>query len=162
MLEPCKHYWNVLKHLFLDNDLVVNGYRLLIPYTMHQQVLSQLHESYQGSVRTKQQTRLSVYWPSIDNDIDNIILACQKYQDHLPSNTKEPLIQKPTPGRTFQKIAVDLYSYAGYDYLVIVDYYTDWPSIISMEHDTMAPQLITALKHSFCHTAIPDVLWSVQ
>ena len=55
---------------------------------------------------------------------------------------------------------MDLCSYAGHDYLVIVDCYTDWPAIISMEHDTTAPQLITALRQSFWHTAIPDVLWS--
>ena len=158
--EPFKHYWNIREHLTLDDDLIVNGCRLLIPHTMRQQVLSQLHELHQGSVRTKQQARLSVYWPSIDNDIDNIILACQQCQDCLPSNAKEPLIQKPTPDRPFQEIAVDLCSYAGHDYLVIVDCYTDWPAIISMERDTTAPQLIAALRQSFCCTAIPDILWS--
>jgi len=55
---------------------------------------------------------------------------------------------------------VDLCSYAGCDYLIIVDCYTDWPAIISMGHDTTTPQIITALRLSFCCTAIPDILWS--
>ena len=67
--ESCKCYWNVCEHLTLDDDLIVNGCRLLIPHAMRHQILSQLHESHQGSVRTKQRARLSVYWSGIDNDI---------------------------------------------------------------------------------------------
>ena len=58
-----------------------------------------IHESHQGSVRTKQRARLTVYWPGMDNAIDNVIFNCQKCQDHLPSNAKEPIIQKPRPLR---------------------------------------------------------------
>jgi len=35
-------------------------------------ILKQLHELYQGTLRTKQRARLTVYWPGID-DIDNLI-----------------------------------------------------------------------------------------
>ena len=58
--ENCKRYWNVREHLTLDDDLIVNGCRLLIPYAMRHQILSQLRESHQGSVRTKQRARLCV------------------------------------------------------------------------------------------------------
>ena len=101
-----------------------------------------------------------VYWPGIDNDIDNTILACQQCQDHLPSNPKEPIIQKPTPERPFQEIAVDLCSHAGRTYLIIVDCFTDWPAIISLDRVTNALQVISAIRQSFCRTAIPDVVWS--
>ena len=158
--ENCKRYWNVREHLTLDDDLIVNGCRLLIPCAMRHQILSQLHESHQGSVTTKQRARLSVYWPGIDNDIDNTILSCQQCQDCLPSNSKEPLVQKPKPERPFQEIAVDFCSYAGRHYLIVVDCYTDRPAILPMNHDTTTPKLITALRQSFCRTAIPDVLWS--
>ena len=59
--ENCKHYWNVREHLTLDDDLIINGYRLLIQCAMRHQVLLQLHKLHQGSVRTKQRARLSVY-----------------------------------------------------------------------------------------------------
>jgi len=104
LLETCRRYWNICEHLTLDDDLIVNGCRLLIPFAMHKQVLSQLHESHQGTVRTKQHARLSIYWPGIDNDIENTILACQQCQDHLPSHTKEPLIQKPNQTDHFKRL----------------------------------------------------------
>ena len=55
---------------------------------------------------------------------------------------------------------MDLCSYAGHDYLIMVDCYTDWPAIISMPHNTTTPQITAALRQAFCRTAIPDILWS--
>jgi len=155
--ESCKRYWNVHQQLTVDDDLIVYGYRLLIPTKMRHQVLTNL---YEGALRTKQRAHLTIYWPGIDNDIDNIILNCQQCQDYPPSNVKEPTIQKSQPLRPFQEVAVDLCSYAGQDCLIMVDCHTDWPDIIPMPHNTAAPQITTALRHSFCRTAIPDVLWS--
>ena len=64
--ELCRRYWCVRQHLSVDDDLVVCGCRLLIPASMRREVLQKLHESHQGSVRTKQRARLVVYWPGID------------------------------------------------------------------------------------------------
>ena len=101
-----------------------------------------------------------MYWPSIDSDIDNLILVCQTCHDCLPSNVKKPLIQKPRPDRPFQEIVVDSCTYAGRDYLFIFDCFTDWPAAIPMDHGTTTLQLIRVLRQSFCHTAIPDIVWS--
>ena len=71
--ESCRPYWIVREHLSIDDDLIVHGCRLLIPSAMRSQVLSNLHKSHQGTVCTKQ---LTVYWPGMDNDIDNMVLSC--------------------------------------------------------------------------------------
>ena len=127
---------------------------------MRQETLAQLHESHQGLVHTKQLARLTIYWPGIDNDIDNVILACKKCQDCLPFNTKEPNISKPKPNHPFQEIVGDFCSYATQDYLVLVDCYSDWPDIILIGHDTTAPHLIKVVRQSFCCTDVPDLFWS--
>ena len=119
--ESCRRYWNIHQQLTVDDDLIVYGCRLLIPSCIHHQVLTNLHEAHQGTLQTKQRARLTIYWPGLDNDIDNIILNCQLCQDHLPSNNKEPIIQKPRPSLPFQEVAVDLCSYAGQDCLVKVN-----------------------------------------
>ena len=54
-------------------------------------ILSQLHESHQGTVRTKQQAHLSLYyWSGIDNGIDKLILVYQVCHNTPLSNVKEP------------------------------------------------------------------------
>ena len=110
--------------------------------------------------KASQRPRLTVYWPGIDNDIDNIITSCQLCQDHLPSNPKEPIISKPRPMRPFQEIAADFCTYGGKQFLIIVDCYTDWPDIIQMGTNTTTNHLIATLRSTFCRTAIPDILWS--
>ena len=157
--ESCRRYWNVHQQLSLDDDLIVYVCRLLIPTKMRRQVLTNLHEAHQGALRTKQHARRTIYWPGLD-DIDNIILNCQHCQDHLSLNVKEPIIQKSQPARPFQEVAVDLCSYAGHEYLIMVDCHTDWPDIIPLTHNTTESQITTALRQAFCRTAIPDVLWS--
>ena len=75
---------------------------------MHAKVLSHLHDAHQGSTCTKQRAHLTVYWPVMHHDVDQVILACKQYQDHLLSQPKEPIIMKPKPLRApFQEIAAD-------------------------------------------------------
>lgn len=104
--------------------------------------------------------RLVVYWPGIDNDLDNIILSCKRCQDLLPANCKEPIIPKAKPARPFQELAGDFCTFGGKDYLVLVDCYTDWPDIIPMRLDTTTTSLLSVLRQSFCRTGVPDFIWS--
>ena len=134
--ELCRRYWHAREHLSIDDDLIVFGCRLLIPTTLRQKILADLHESHQGSVRTKQRARLTVYWPGIDNDIDNVVFSCKKCQDLLSANTKLPITSKPMLNKLFQKVAADFCSYGGQSYLLLVDCITDWPDIIPMGHST--------------------------
>ena len=69
---------------------------------------------------------------------------------------------KPRPSRPFQELAVDFCSYAGDNFLIIIDYHTDWPDIIHMGCNTTTPHLTTTLLKAFCHTGAPDIVWSDQ
>ena len=50
-------------------------------------VLTQLHDSHQNIVRTKERARIIVYWPGLKNDI-NVILS------YKPANMPYPPITK--------------------------------------------------------------------
>ena len=126
---------------------VVAGYSYL------QGVLQTLHESHQGSIHTKERARL-VYWPGIDNDIDNVILTCKRYQDALPSNWREPIITKSKPERPFQELAGDFCCYGGQYYI------SSWSIVArtglgNLAWETVASKLISALQHVACR--VPDI-----
>ena len=127
---------------------------------MRREILEQLHQSHQGTVRTKQRTRLTVYWPGLDNDIDNMVSQCTQCQTHLPSHPKEPLTCKPRPQRPFQEVAADFCYHAGRCYLVVVDCFTDWPTLVPLSKSTGATDLIAAARELFSRTAVPDTFWS--
>lgn len=142
--EKCQRYWNVRSQLTIDDGLIMFGYRLLISVKLQRSVFCQLHAAHQGSVRTKLRARQVVYWPSIDYDIDKIILTCKQCQ-----------------GFPLQEIAIDFWSYGGQQFLVIVDCYTDWPEIIYMGKDTTTSCFTIALLTIFSRYGAPDI-WSDQ
>ena len=158
--EALRQYWQVCRELSIEDDLILYGCRLLIPTAMCKTILAHLHLAHQGITRTKQRARLTLYWPSMDNDIENIITSCTQCQDHLPSNHKEPLQAKPRPVRPFQEAAADFCYHAGRSYLVWVDCYSDWPIIAPMDRGTTASHLIAVRTEIFGQTAVPYVLWT--
>ena len=123
-------------------------------------ILNRLHKGHQGVSWSQARARLTLYWPGIDHDIENFVYGCCHCQDRLPSQGKEPLISKPLLERPFQQIAANIGSYAGRQYLIIVDCKTDWPDIIDLGKDTTVLHLIESLQDQFCCTAVPDLLWS--
>jgi len=158
--DSCRRYWQVRHHLTVEEDLIVHGCRLVIPAEMRKSILEQLHMSHQGIVRTKQRARNTLYWPGMDNDIENLIAACSQCQDYLQSNSKEPLQLKPKPARPFQEVAVDFCYHAGRHYLVWVDCYSDWPIIAPMGRDITTKHLLATLVEIFSQTAVPDIMWT--
>ena len=123
-------------------------------------MLSRLHEAHQGIARSQARARLTIYWPNMNQDIQDFVSGCRHCQDRLPSNAQEPLVVRPAPDRPFQQIAVDFASYGGKQFLIMVDCKTDWPDIVEMSTDTTTPKLIDALRAQFCRTAALDILWS--
>ena len=59
--DECRRYWRIRDQLTVDDGLIVYGCRLIIPTAMRREVLTCLHDSHQGSVRTKERARLIVY-----------------------------------------------------------------------------------------------------
>jgi len=155
--DSCKRYWQVCHNLTINDDLIVYGCQLLIPSQMHRGVLKQLHESQKGTVCTKQYARLTVYWPGLDNNVDNIVSQCSQCQTHLPSHSKEPMISKPRLAHPFQEIAADFCFHAGRCYLVFIDCFTDWPTVVPVGKSATATDFITAARELFSHTAVPDI-----
>ena len=98
--------------------------------------------------------------PGIDKDCENVITACKECQDELPSLPKEPMLSHAQPERPFQHLAVDFATCQGKNYLIMIDCYSDWPSIQLMRRDTTARSLISALRNYFSRTAVPDLLYS--
>ena len=73
-------YWPVHEHLSVDDGLVVYGRRLVIPAALRRQMLQRLHASHLGKEKTKQRARQLLYWPGIDNEIDNLVRNCAACQ----------------------------------------------------------------------------------
>ena len=151
-------YWSVRDQLSIDEDLILCGCRLLIPHPLRREVLRTLHSSHQGTERTKSSAHLAVYWPGINNEIDQVVRGCREYSAELPSQPKEPLQSHDIPERVFQHLCCDLFSYDGN--LVVTDVKSGWPNTFNLRQNTSAPVVVNALRNFFQDTAVPTTLYS--
>ena len=69
-------YWNFRKDLSVEDGLVTKSSRLLIPSTLHQKVLEQIHEGHQGIEKCMLKAKESVFWPGISDDICEAVEKC--------------------------------------------------------------------------------------
>ena len=126
---------------------------MLLTYT--REILNQLDEVDQGMVRMKHiEEWFTTYWLRLANDIDIVVSQCTQCQTHLPSHPKEPLISKPRPAWPFQEIAADFCYHAGRNYLVFVDCFTNWPTVVPMDKCATSTDLITAARELFSCAAM--------
>ncbi|XP_055590022.1 uncharacterized protein K02A2.6-like [Uranotaenia lowii] len=144
--------------LSVVNGCIMMEDRVVVPEFYSQRILRQLHRGHQGMERMKAIARSVVYWPNIDNDIQDLVRRC----DICASAAKSPPHFQPQPwpraDGPWKRIHLD---YAGpldgMYYLVIVDSYSKWPEIFQTR-STTAAVTIRFLLETFARFGIPETL----
>ena len=72
---------------------------------------------------------------------------------------KEPLISHEIPAKPWQKVGTDLFHFKNNDYLVIVDYFSNFPEIAWLK-STTSSSIITHMKSIFARHGIPETVIS--
>ena len=153
-------YWPVHENLSVDDGLVVYGRRLVVPAALRQQVLHQLHSSHLAKEKTKQRARQIIFWPGIDNDIENVVRRCLECQRDLPSLPRETLCHRPAPSRPFEEVSMDFGDYGGHKFLISVDHCSGWQFVHDLGLHARTHQLIDATRNIFCYAGVFNTLWT--
>ena len=120
--DTTKPFWDSRLELTEIDGVILKGTRLVIPEVMKKEMLDRLHEGHQGMEKCKRRARQSCYWPSMNNQLEQIIRRYDICLNHLPSKSSEPLQPPPLPTKSWQKIGTDLFSCGTKNYLLITDY----------------------------------------
>lgn len=135
-------------------------HRIVIPKKLQKKILDELHDGHPGVERMKLVARSKVYWPMIDNDIENTVRRCDLCAVNAKSPKKTSLQAWPIPKTPWSRIHID---YAGpvnsFFYLVIVDALSNWPEIYRMTSTTTG-KTIEKLQETFARQGLPDTLVS--
>ena len=123
-------FWNIRTELSVANEIIVKGNKILIPKSMRPGMLSKIHEGHMGTVKSKSRAREVIYWPGISADIDNLTSNCPSCVKFSPRNQHEPLQPHELPLRPWMKVGTDLFQYRGVNYLIVVDYYSNFPEVV--------------------------------
>ena len=124
-----KPYNTYKSALYIVDDVVMFGDRVVVPRALRQPVLHLLHAAHQGVDRMKARSADVVFWHGIVGDIARYREACQACHKMAKSNPSLPPYDPPEPEYPFQYLAADYFHYGNKDYCVVVDRYSHWPTV---------------------------------
>lgn len=150
-------YWPVKDSIHEEDGLMFVENKVIIPAQCRSAILIKLHEGHLGMDKCKARARETIYWPNMNRDIDEHISQCSTCATYRPKNTKEPLIPHEVPERPWSKLGMDIFTFGGHDYLLVVDYFSKYPEVSILKNKT-ANGIIDVLKPMFARHGVPDTV----
>ena len=77
-----------------------------------------------------------MYWPGINNEITKMAQRCSACLETRAYQQKEPMIPHEIPTKPWQKVGSDLFKFKNNDYIVVVDYFSNFPEIALLRSTT--------------------------
>ena len=138
------------------DDVLLYSERVSIPKTLQKRALKDFHMGHPGTNRMKSLMRSFVYWPSVDQDITNMVKTCKGCALAAKAS---PINHKPWPKseQLWSRILTDYaWPLENFYYLIVVDTYSKWPEVLRCSKHT------TATTINFLMRCLPVlVLWIV-
>ncbi|XP_065054391.1 uncharacterized protein K02A2.6-like [Rhopilema esculentum] len=160
ILQP----FRAIKHeisVDLTNNILLRGTRIIIPESLQRHVIKIAHEGHQGTAKTKPLLREYVWFPKLENFVNEEIADCLACQATGAPNAQEPLKSPPLPERPWQELKVDFYGPlpTGQYLFVVIDTYSRFPEV-DIVPSTSASAIIPKLGAIFARHGMPDKLKS--
>ena len=114
-------YWESRRHLTVINNIVMYQDRIVVPPSLREKVLSNLHSAHQGVSSMNLRARACIYWPGITADVEKAREICRPCHRNAPSQARLPPVDPNTPKVPFEMIVADYFNLKGKQYLIIGD-----------------------------------------
>jgi transposase InsO family protein len=153
-------FWAFRESLRLEGAVIFKGKRVLIPDTMRDDILSQLHAAHQGIEKTRLLARDTVYWPKIDEHIENAIRQCSECRKYQPTNRREPLIPSEVPSKPWSTLGSDIFEVNQTYYIIISDYFSKFPVVRKSKIPVTSTAMVNFFEETCAMFGIPDEIRS--
>lgn len=132
----------------------------MIPLELRSSTLKTIYSSHMGMLKGKQRARELIYWPGMNKQIKDVVSHCSAclLQQNRPQ--KEPMMIHTFPFLPWSKVATDLFELDGFHYLIMVDYYSNFIEVASLNNDTTTRNVIKHLEENIARYGIFDTLIS--
>ncbi|KAL1447833.1 hypothetical protein WDU94_013915, partial [Cyamophila willieti] len=157
LVDPeLKPYYFRRDELYLENECLMWGYRVVVPSSLQALILSDLHHTHLGICKMKSIARNYVWWPSIDKDIEHLCKKCENCLKENADPHKATLKSWPWPNGPASRIHLDFFGpIEGKNFIVIVDAYSKWLYAKVIKNLT-TKEIIWVLKNYFSTWGLPD------
>lgn len=124
--ESLKPYFTRRNELTCENNCLLWGNRVIIPFNLRENVLELLHSQHIGLTRMKMLARSEVWWPNLDFDLDNFIRKCEPCQLLQTKSVSVPLTPWSRTNRVWQRVHIDFFEKFNHYFMILVDSYSRW------------------------------------
>ena len=148
-------FFQLKDNLFISDDLLFFSNKLVVPFKLQKDMITLLHEGHLGIEKVKSRARQIFYWPRMTLEIESFIKSCKICEKNSYRQQKETLLSYPIPERPWERVGLDIFTYANQSYLVVYDAYSNWLELPPIK-DKSAKAVILALKKIFSVHGSPD------
>ena len=152
-------YWDAKGHLTIADDLLLYDDRIVVPRSMRLEILERLHEGHLGITKCTARARESVWWPWINQSVQDRVMKCRTCQLTKPA-PKETLMPSSFPSRPWERVGTDLFTHQGRTYVLVVDYFSRWVEMRALDGNTTSAEVVARMKSIFATHGIPETVMS--
>ena len=155
-----KPFESLFCDMYVEQDVVFQGSRLVIPTKQQKRLLHELHQTHIGMVKIKKAVRKYFWWPRISKEIDEFALSCEGCRKYRKKPPPAPLCPWPYSRRPMERVHVDFAEYRGKMLLIMIDSFSKFIWCHIMNNDTTTQKTLMILYGWFCERGFPTTLVS--
>lgn len=155
--EKSQIFFKFKDELHYENGLLFKDHRLIIPSLLQPVIAKLLHGPHMGIEKTLSRGNQQFFWPKMRGDIIDLVQNCRVCEKFTRNNQKEPLNQPAPPEYPFHRVGIDIYEYAGKNYLALIDAYSGYICTEFLK-DKSIPTVTKALNVIFNHFGYPTTI----
>ncbi len=129
--------------------------RVIIPPSLRNRLLQELHEEHPGIVAMKYITRSYIWWPNLDAEIELMVESCEVCQAVRKALPSAPLYPWRWPTRVWQRVHIDFAEKDGNCFLGLIDSHSKWIKVAHMR-STTAQSTIDQMRLWFAAYGLPE------
>ena len=155
-----KPYFSRRLELSTHVGCILWGTRIVIPPQARSTVLAELHGGHPGITRMKALARHLVWWPNLDQAIEDVVKQCEDCQQSRATPPPAPLHPWQWPTRPWTRLHIDFAGpMEGKMFLIMVDSHSKWIEVFPMTNAT-SYATIRYLRQLFAQFGIPETIVS--
>ena len=70
-------YWTFREELTIEDALILEGTRIVVPNKKHESILKLIHGGHLGLKKYNLHAKETVYWPGLNEQLEKMILNCK-------------------------------------------------------------------------------------
>ena len=153
-------YARVIGEISVTEDgLVMRGEKLILPVSLRKRAVMIAHEGHQGMSKTKSLLRTKVWFPKMDQMVNEVVMGCLPCQLQDGGCNPQPLKMSVMPEEPWTNLAMDFYGPLpnGCELMVVMDEQSKNPWYEEVR-TTAAEHVCPALEKLFAFVGFPKVL----